>query len=521
MWRLPDQSRAIVADMIASHHHGLAWCWVAMKAVAASDWKVVSLVVRPIYQDVPEVHLVGARVAIVCENVLQAEASQRWLDGVAGRLQVDSPPIEFSLLGDHVDGFWITSGELWGHGRPASWPEYQVSWSIDGASNVASSAELWEPVEDVRQHFASAWEPIYGYVLGLPYKPGTNAFLNPGALIRLPYPVAIGEAKSSDSELAVLVNEDAPGRAAGHSLHLNYRTKPEQAVPTTINTDVTRPGLFSVRMLAEPVQWSLTLLSSGGVRRDFKEWVVPRAAEPPPIRRGGLDTVLGRDRWRGGQSTIEEAEPPAISTPTAPGQTPFDSTDRQTPSAEVAPDFSRIADADSAELLARRWEEAVICLQAKASLSAITMMGSLLEGALLQVAMRHPAESYRVSAAPKDGATVRPWNRWRLNDLINVAAQAKWITVDIQDFSGMLRNYRNLIHPWESNTKGFHPTEDSAAICWEVTRRAIDQLIAHEASDTRAGTKVSPARKLSTPPRRSPMTPGSKKIADYIRDQRR
>jgi len=521
MWRLPDQSKSTIAELIATHHRGLAWCWVAMKSNSTPEWKVASLVVRPIYQDVPEVHLASKRVAIVSEHLLALEASNRWSQGFVGRVEVGSEPLQFALLGDRIDAFWVTSGELWGHGRRASWPEYQVSWSIDGASNLVASADLWEPVEDAHDHFANAWEPIYGYVLGLPYKTGTNAYLNPGALVRLTHPVAIGQAEGLGSELAVRVDEDVPGRAAGHSLHVSYRTNSDQAVPTSQNTVLTRPGAVRIPLNGEPVQWSVTLLSDGGVRRDFKEWVEPRVRPDVPIVHGSLDRVLGRQRRRAADSEYVANEG-LMSTPVVESDViAVDDGTRSVEAAKVPPDFSRIADSDNAELLARRWKEAVICLQAGASLAAITMMGSLLEGALLQMAMRHPSDAYRASAAPKDGKTVRPWNRWRLNDLINVAAQAKWITVDIQDFSGVLRDYRNLIHPWESNAKGFHPTQDSAAICWEVTRRAVDQLISHATATKRAGYKVGSARKLSTLPRRSKMTTGSKKIVDYIRDQRR
>ena len=49
-----------------------------------------------------------------------------------------------------------------------------------------------------------------------------------------------------------------------------------------------------------------------------------------------------------------------------------------------APDFARLtADASLAEILAFRWEEAQRCVGAGAYLSAVIMMGSILEGALL------------------------------------------------------------------------------------------------------------------------------------------
>jgi hypothetical protein len=57
MWRLPDQSREFVADMIATHYRDLAWCWVAMKSTAG-EWRVASIALRPPYADVPDINLV-------------------------------------------------------------------------------------------------------------------------------------------------------------------------------------------------------------------------------------------------------------------------------------------------------------------------------------------------------------------------------------------------------------------------------------------------------------------------------
>jgi hypothetical protein len=446
------------------------------------------------------------------------EAAKRWSDGVVGRLEVGAEALSFVLLGDRVDAFWAASGETWAHGPRATFPEYQVSWIIDGASNLVSRGDLWEPLEDAYRHFSNAWEAIYPYVLGLPYKQGTNLFLNGAAVVRLPYPVRIADASTADATLSVRVDEDVADRAAGHTVHVNYRTRSDQTVPSTVDKVVDGPGMIELRLSGPTVQWSVTLISTDGIRRDFREQeeTAPRATVAVPYP--SLGSILGRDRRRDVGRTYEES---ASGVPPTSDDTSIEPAGDLSAATDVPPDFSRIANADSTDLLAQRWQEAVLCLQAGASLSAIAMMGSLLEGALLQMAMRRPGEANRTSAAPKDGGKPRPWKQWRLTDLINVAAQAHWITVDLQDFSVILRDYRNLLHPWVSRTKAFHPTADSAAICWEITRRVVDQLFAFEASAGELRQVKSPSHKLASLPKRTAMKPGSKSLSDYVREQRR
>jgi len=491
-----------------------------MKTTSSPEWRAASVVVRPIYSDVPEIHVVGRRVAISAEHMTAVEAATRWTEAVAGRVDIGGPSLAYSLLGDRIDAFWVASGETWAQGRRASFPEYQVTWVIEGASNLVSSGDLWEPVEDQNRHFPSAWDVIYPYVLGLPYKPGTNAYMNGAAAVRLPYPVALSEVTASGTELTVRVDEDLAGRAAGHLMHVSYRTSSDQTIQAILETSIDSPRLYAIRLNAPPVHWSVTLISPDGIRRDFTERTETAATAPATVPYPSIGAILRKPGGltvseRHDEDTTPEFAPlPGVTND--PGRT-----DSQIEAEAVAPDFSRISDPENADLLAQRWREAVLCLGVGASLSAIAMMGSLLEGALLQMAIRHPSEANRTSAAPRDGNKPRPWSQWRLTDLINVAAQAKWISVDLQDFSVVLRDYRNLLHPWESKAKAFHPTPGSAAICWEITRRVVDQLIAHEALTSEAGRHSTPARKLTNLPRRSAMGPGSKSITDYVRDQRR
>lgn len=159
----------------------------------------------------------------------------------------------------------------------------------------------------------------------------------------------------------------------------------------------------------------------------------------------------------------------------------------------VMPDFaSLIGDAKLAQTLAARWVEAQRCVEAGAHLAAIVMMGSLLEGLLLAVARLWPAEANQARSAPKDvHGRVRPVHRWSLQDLIDVAHERGWLQRDAKDFSHLLRDYRNLVHPWQQRSMMVVPDEDTCAICWQVVRAAANDLAATATRDARRAEGIS------------------------------
>lgn len=79
-----------------------------------------------------------------------------------------------------------------------------------------------------------------------------------------------------------------------------------------------------------------------------------------------------------------------------------------------APDFAGlIADASLAEILAFRWEGAQRCVGAGAYLSAVIMMGSILEGALLYRVEQNRATASRASRAPRNrDQSLQPIHQW-------------------------------------------------------------------------------------------------------------
>ena len=143
------------------------------------------------------------------------------------------------------------------------------------------------------------------------------------------------------------------------------------------------------------------------------------------------------------------------------------------------PDFaSFISDDMLRTILVRRWIEAQTCVEHGSYLAAIVMMGSILEASLLSVATENKREFNIVSSTPKDrqGKPLQV-HEWSLSDLINVANDANLLQRDVKDFVHSLRNYRNMVHPWHQKTMQFFPDKDTCAVCWEVIKAAMNDLV--------------------------------------------
>ncbi len=130
-------------------------------------------------------------------------------------------------------------------------------------------------------------------------------------------------------------------------------------------------------------------------------------------------------------------------------------------------------------IIQERWLEAQKCQHAGAYLAAGILMGSILEGLLLARANLAPADAFRANAAPKrkDG-TQLPLHDWTLSSLIDVSAELKWIKIDRKSFSHALRDSRNVVHPWHQVRTGADFDQATCAMCWQVLRASVRDLIA-------------------------------------------
>lgn len=147
---------------------------------------------------------------------------------------------------------------------------------------------------------------------------------------------------------------------------------------------------------------------------------------------------------------------------------------------ETPPDLLRLVqDSSLAEILIFRWSEAQKCFQANAHLSAIIMMGSILEGVLLYKVENDREVACQTKSAPKNKASgvVKPIQEWSLSTLIDVAYDAGWLQGDVKRFSHALRESRNIVHPYYQRILKDTPDKDTCRICWQVVRAAVADLL--------------------------------------------
>lgn len=128
-------------------------------------------------------------------------------------------------------------------------------------------------------------------------------------------------------------------------------------------------------------------------------------------------------------------------------------------------------------ILEARLQEVHKCMQCNASLSVVILCGSVLEGLLLAQASQNPHKFNIAISSPKDkSGTVKKFHEWTLNDLINTAHETNFLKLDVKNYSMVLRNFRNYIHPFEQLRSKFNPDKHTAQISFQVLKAAIADL---------------------------------------------
>lgn len=141
---------------------------------------------------------------------------------------------------------------------------------------------------------------------------------------------------------------------------------------------------------------------------------------------------------------------------------------------------SLISDPKMQAILARRWQECVICVNSGAPLAATVMMGGILEGLLLAKINQLPrmAPAFTATSSPKDKAgKTLALKEWTLKNYIDVAHELKWITTTAKDIGEVMRDYRNYIHPQKELSHGITLVQGDAEMLWEIAKRMILQLL--------------------------------------------
>lgn len=149
---------------------------------------------------------------------------------------------------------------------------------------------------------------------------------------------------------------------------------------------------------------------------------------------------------------------------------------------DLPPKFSSfISDPEMVSILERRWAECIVCVKNNAPLSAIVMMGGLLETLLLTKFLQ-ASDKNKIFAAkncPKDKATNKALNfkDWALRNFIEVAHELGWISQTEKDLGEVLRDYRNYIHPYKEKSHGIKLEGKDASILWEVAKSISRQIV--------------------------------------------
>ena len=130
------------------------------------------------------------------------------------------------------------------------------------------------------------------------------------------------------------------------------------------------------------------------------------------------------------------------------------------------------------DIIHNRIEEIKSGISNNMPLATIILIGSTLEGILLDVALKYPKQFNTANATPKDNTTGKPrsFPDWTLKDFIDVAKEIGLIKEDVKKFSHVVREFRNYIHPYEQMSRSFEPDLNTAKICFQVLKAAICQI---------------------------------------------
>ena len=141
------------------------------------------------------------------------------------------------------------------------------------------------------------------------------------------------------------------------------------------------------------------------------------------------------------------------------------------------PDFDKLnLEYGISEILQQRWIGIQSCIDVKATVSAVIMMGSMLEGFLMGTMQRKPQIANQASNAPKKDGKIKHFADWTLSDMIDVGHEVGWIQLDVKKFSHALRDFRNIIHPYQQLAVRTNPDIDTCKISWLVVQAACNDI---------------------------------------------
>jgi len=134
-------------------------------------------------------------------------------------------------------------------------------------------------------------------------------------------------------------------------------------------------------------------------------------------------------------------------------------------------------DSSYEKVIKERIEEIKIALNSNMPLSAIFLLGSTLEGILLELAIKNPKVFNTAQATPKaKDSRPLPFHNWTLNSLIDVAYEMNFLDLNVKKFSHDLKDFRNYIHPRQQLAENFKPNIQTAEISYKVLEAVVSNL---------------------------------------------
>ena len=129
-------------------------------------------------------------------------------------------------------------------------------------------------------------------------------------------------------------------------------------------------------------------------------------------------------------------------------------------------------------IIESRMKEIDKCIENEISLGCIFLCGSVMEGIFNAIAMKAPSFFNSANSSPKerDSGKVKTFDKWTLENYISVAYELGYIKEDVKRFSHSVQNFRNYIHPYQQISQKFTPTIDTAVLCAQVVKMAINQI---------------------------------------------
>ena len=141
-----------------------------------------------------------------------------------------------------------------------------------------------------------------------------------------------------------------------------------------------------------------------------------------------------------------------------------------------------VSDKNMVKLLEERWGESLKTRKIEAYLATMILLGSILEGMLLDIAKSNPEKANKSTCAPryKDEETgeilARPFRKWGLSDLINVSRECGWLSNHNFYNTESVRQYRNLVHPNAQLEADLFPDDTMCDIARVVVEAALKDL---------------------------------------------